>query len=389
MTMRNRIVGPALLAGVLMLPTFAAAQAHEEEATVSPSANFLLTGYGAAGYVAAFDSDRFQHDFTALFVPLFLYQMGEDLLFEVELEFELEGNHVETKLEYAQINYLGWSRVLLTGGKFLLPFGTFGERFHAAWINELPSFPLLYGHGHGAGGVEPLLPVLSDVGAMLRLSESLGERWGLDLSLYVTQGPRVEAADEEHGEDPSHARVSGAGLWYQQVSDEGEHRVPRITIGDTFEDNNTNKLVGARLGLVHAPGFEAYVSGFYSRYDAEDELSLIGLNIAPQARLDRLKLRGEGIVLWQRVFAADGARETVAFPGYYAQVSVRLGRFEPVVRWSHLLEADLNGVTVKEDATQLALGLDYWIHPSVPVKLAYEVNFDSNDRLLVQWAYGF
>ncbi len=182
--------------------------------------------------------------------------------------------------------------------------------------------------------------------------------------------------------------MPAVGIRYQAVRGELLEAVPGVTIGSTFEDTNDNKLVGARVGFVHAPGFEAYLSGFYSRYDPGDALNLIGLNLAPELRIDRVELRGEGILLWQEVFE-DGDQETVTFPGYYAQASVRLGRFEPIARWSHLLEAELEDVTVKDDAEQLALGLDYWIHPSVPVKLAYELNFGFDDRLLVQWAYGF
>ncbi len=77
---------------------------------------------------------------------MFLFQFMDRVLFEVELEFELTGGVTETGLEYAQLDFLLNDNITLTGGKFLVPFGVFGERLHPTWINKFPTSPPLYGH---------------------------------------------------------------------------------------------------------------------------------------------------------------------------------------------------------------------------------------------------
>ncbi len=61
------------------------------------------------------------------------------------------------------------------------------------------------------------------------------------------------------------------------------------------------------------------------------------------------------------------------------------GRFEPVIRWGQT-----SGHS-PDDRDQLALGLNYWLYASVPLKVTYEFNQGEvkNDRLLLQLAYGF
>ena len=99
---------------------------------------FVLSGYGDATYEAAATSD-YPNDFSASVSPIFLYTMGGNILFEAELEFGLSGAATTTGLGYAQIDYLGFESVQIIAGKFLLPFGIFGERQHPTWINKLPT----------------------------------------------------------------------------------------------------------------------------------------------------------------------------------------------------------------------------------------------------------
>ncbi|NIP80578.1 MAG: hypothetical protein GWM90_15695, partial [Gemmatimonadetes bacterium] len=118
----SRSVRTAGLAGALAL---AAAPLTAQQ---SPLANFVLAGYGSAEYIAGMDD--FQSSFEASVSPVILYRMGDDLLFETELELEVEGASTNTALEYAQVDYLGFERLVFSVGKFLLPFGVFGERLH-------------------------------------------------------------------------------------------------------------------------------------------------------------------------------------------------------------------------------------------------------------------
>lgn len=359
-----------------------------------PLSNAVLTGNGTVSYgsVLGDGASDFRHDFRTTLAPILLYDMPGDLLFEAHLSYELEGGETNTTLEYAQVDYLGFENVQLTAGRFLLPFGLFGERYHTPWINKLPSMPLLYGHAHGGVPGRALLPVLSDVGVLGRFTGSLSRAWTLNASVWVSQGPREVTADED-GDDHAHshasllpdARANGTG---GHDHDGGEVDVPSVAFGTNFSDNNDNKMLGARLGLVHGGSFEAYVSGFHALYDEDGFLDYFGSNLALAWRPGRFEVRGAGVLLWQE-FRHEGAFETVRKPGYYLQVSRRTGSFEPVLRWSHLLEADVGGATARNDDQRLAAGLNYWLSDSSVLKPAVEINPDGREELIVQMAVGF
>ncbi|MFQ5700155.1 MAG: hypothetical protein ACE5IL_17975, partial [Myxococcota bacterium] len=86
-------------------------------------------------------------------------------------------------------------------------------------------------------------------------------------------------------------------------------------------------------------------------------------------------------------------------PPYYLQAAYRfrygepresgfpgqLARLEPVVRWG-----EINGFR-ERNREQLALGVNYWLYPSVPLKISYEFNSGAihDDRFIAQFAYGF
>jgi hypothetical protein len=356
----------------------------------SPLSRFLVSGYASANYNVPAEGDA-RNNFSASFSPIFLFELSPDFLFEAELEFGLEEGGTTTTLEYAQVDYLGFENVLLVAGKFLLPFGVFSERLHPTWINKMPSMPLLYGHAHGGVAEGVLTPILSDVGVMARYAGSLGDVWGLDFSFYVAQGPSQAEHDEDGGDDHAHsiapasvaAAANGQDITYPYASE-----IPGIAFGTNFSDNNDNKMLGARLGVVKGPDFEAYVSGFHSMYDDEDYLDLVGANVAAEVRKGGFEFRGEGAMLWQE-FEVANEFPTLRSPAYYVQTSRRIGDFEPVVRWSHLLEAKVEDEVARDHRRQFAFGINYWMRPSVPLKLAYEIELDGADRFLVQWAYGF
>lgn len=387
-------VGGMLLVLLLLLPTHIRAQ----DVVPSPLSNFVLAGYGSATYEADL-SDDFSNNFSASVSPVLLYEMSGSVLFETELEFGLSGDRTTTALEYAQVDYLGFERVQVIAGKFLLPFGFFSERLHPTWINKMPSAPLLYGHAHGGVAEEALLPMLSDAGALVRFKQPMTTAWALDLSLWISQGPRLiteEGTGDDHAAtEPAHqhAAVPGTPITLNEGHDESSSTgsaldLPQVGFGVAFGDNNKNKMLGGRIGVVHGPGFEAAISGFHAMYDPDNFLDITGGNLAIEMRWNGLDLRGESIFLWQE-FQHEGGYETLRREGYYLQVARRLGAFEPIMRWSHLPEATVDGVLAAPSQKELALGLTYWIDASIPVKLAYEWHPDGTDGLAVQWAYGF
>lgn len=371
----------------------------QEARTAGPLSNVVLTGYGTASYQAMLGRDLVEtpNDFSASLSPVLLYGIGEDLLFEAELEFEIDGANTSTTLEYAQLNYLGFEKVQLTAGKFLLPFGIFSERLHPSWINKLPLTPLLFGHAHGGVAEGSLLPILSDAGVMARVNQPVGAA-SLVLSVYVTQGPRMISAEE--AEDASHAHsivlTSAAILANDPVHDEEQpgtsatgFDIPDVGFGISFDDNNSNKMLGGRIGYVRAPHLELFLSAFHAMYDPESYLDLQGFALTAQTRRWGFEFLGEAVYLRQEFATGETSFEMLETPGYYVEAARRVGSFEPVVRWSQLLDGKVDGTRVEAGMQQLAIGLNYWIAPAVPLKVAYVLDPDSDDRMVAQWAFGF
>jgi len=378
--MKIRIVpGMATLALVLM-PLLAQTSRAQQ---IGPTSNLVISGYGTTTYKAGLNNE-FNNNFGASFSPIALYQMNDNFLFETELEFGLEGPTTETELEYAQVDYQGFENVQIIAGKFLLPFGLFSERLHPSWINRMPTMPLVYGHAHGGVAEGALLPVLGDAGVMMRYKQPLNNAWAFDLSAWVSQGPQLTTdpdAEAGHG-----AAKTAGGDPVAHVA--GESPVPLVGYGISFGDNNNNKMLGARIGLVNGYRFEAYVSGFTAKYDDQSKLDLTAGNIAVEWRPGPFNFRGEGVIIRQDFLHEEGIG-TYERTGYYAEVSRRMGAVEPVVRWSELPEATLEGAVAAANQQQLALGLTYWLDASIPVKVAYLYNRDTVDGLSLQWAFGF
>ncbi|MCB0749833.1 MAG: hypothetical protein KDC90_20430, partial [Ignavibacteriae bacterium] len=107
------------------------------------SSRFLLRGYAHSGIEVLDNENTFV---GGSFNPIFLWQQSKKLIFETELEMELEGEETILNLEYANMSYFINDYLTLRLGKFLIPFGTFSERMHPRWINRLPSNPLGYSH---------------------------------------------------------------------------------------------------------------------------------------------------------------------------------------------------------------------------------------------------
>jgi len=155
-----------------------------QEAYKPSKTQFLVRGYGSAGFHSSNDEGEKESTFnTGTFAPIFLFQLSDRLMFESEMEFGFEDGTLETGLEYANIMYVMNDYMTVRAGKFLLPFGTFMERLHPAWINKLSTVPLGFGHD----GITPS----SGVGVELRGAFALqGSKF--NYALYSTNGPKLK-----------------------------------------------------------------------------------------------------------------------------------------------------------------------------------------------------
>lgn len=182
----------------------------------SKESRFMVRGYASASYINLESED--EHDSGSSFkmgsfAPIFLFKASDKLMFEAELEFGYEDGEMEIILEYANLNYILNDYMTVRAGKFILPFGTFGERLHPSWINKLASMPLGFGHG----AISPQ----SGVGAELRGAfDFKGSK--LNYAFYATNGPKLKT--DAHG----------AGM---------------LEFGRT-SDNNKDKAIGGRLGYL-------------------------------------------------------------------------------------------------------------------------------------------
>lgn len=369
-----------LFAIVALLAVPSALEAQEAEPGESPATErivptnaFLLTGYGTVGYAIRPEGDN-ENEFTAGFNPIMLFQFQDRILFEAEFEFELQEGITETGLEYAQLDYVATDNLTFTAGKFLVPFGIFGERLHPTWINKFPSAPPLYGHHVAQFGVEPLMPILSDIGVMGRATITPGD-WQLSLNGYVTQGPQLEG-DLPESFEPGE-----------------EFEGPEFAFPASSSDNNTGKMPGLRLDVALPPGFEVSGSFLNGDYDSEGILDFTAWNVAAEFRRSGIELRGEYMQVRQEIETLTGF-PTLRRHGFYAQAAYRVAQWEPVLRWTQVFDDKFGGETTRLGAWQAGFGLDYWFSPSVAVMAGFELNREDgleldNDRFLIHVAFGY
>ena len=340
-------------------------QAQSIPDRIIPTNQVVITGYGTVGYGYRTQGTKENAFFSSL-SPIFLFQFQDRVLFEAEFEFELEGGVTETGLEYAQVDFMATDNLTLVGGKFLVPFGVFGDRIHPTWINKFPSAPPIYGHHVATFGTEPLLPIVGDLGVMARGVVNPG-RFNIGLNIYAVQGPSIEG-------DPA-------------------EEIPELEFLSSSEDVNTDKMMGGRLDIALPPWAELNVSFFNGDYDDQNVLDFTGWNIAGELRNAGFEFRGEYVQTRQEI------EETSGFPtfvrhGLYAQAAYRVGTWEPVVRWTQVFDSKLDGVVRDQGARQIGFGLDYWFSPSIAFMAGYELNREDNleidnDRLIAHIAYGF
>uniref|UniRef100_UPI00404A3E72 hypothetical protein n=1 Tax=Flavobacterium sp. TaxID=239 RepID=UPI00404A3E72 len=275
-------------------------------------------------------------------------------------------------------------------GKFLLPFGTFMERLHPAWINRLPTKPLGFGHD----GIAPA----SGIGVELRGAFNLGGPI-LNYAVYSTNGPRLKDGTVEPEE---------AGMLMFQ----------------NYEDNNNSKAFGGRIGLLPFAdsstevGFSTYSTSGTGATDTQYEnvgafLYAIDFSFVKQISGIKGFIDIKGQYNNSRVDKATyieldefGNPEEYSFDNksnsFYTQLSYRptmassdfLKKLEFVGRYSNL-NTPL-GAEWEEKSVQYAFGLNYWLTWRSLIKVAYQTTEKNGGHggggtekgFFVHWAIG-
>ena len=393
---------------ILMTTTPLIAQTYNEEAkqtleSLKPgTTNFLLRGYYHSGFEVIDGDVSFV---SGAFAPIFLWQQGDRILFESELEVEFEDEGVQFALEYANISYILNDYLIIRAGNFLTPFGIFNERLHPAWINKFPNAPLGMGH-------DPVGPT-REFGAELRGAALLGST-KINYSLYVSNGPVLKIHDEDTTEAPT---TSLAGL--------------------NFEDNNDSKAVGGRFGFLpfDNSSLELGFSGQYnsgigdkdtrfdniSYFSYAADLSLVKNSISSLKGNIDLKAQWNHVDVEEfNVELPDGDLQSIDQnqDAYFAQFAYRpalsksdflsklefVGRFsgidltEPVeheeeggIGESGEREEDVEEGHAEGDQTRWSMGINYWITWRSALKFSYQItnNDETVPGFFIHYALGF
>jgi hypothetical protein len=345
-----------------------------EQFDTADESRLSLSGYGTAQFMSP---EGGPSTFGVQFNPIFHFRLTDRLHFNAEFEVKLErdegeggeGTTTDLGMEFATIDYLAADWLTLTAGQFLVPFNYFGARLHPQWINKIASLPPIYRTHDGGTGI---IPILNDVGIMASGGAPL---WSDDskfsYAVYLTNGWGRAMGDGDGGAEDGLDFIYG-----------------------TTPDINDAKSVGGRIAFLPIPNLEVAGSYQTSRANGPDgRYHLIGMDVSYWH--EGLDLRGESI----RLSRDDRVEGNLDKWGYYLQAAYRLkylptngealggflGRLEPVARWGQVLDAG------PFNLRQLALGLNYWLYESVPLKFSYEINWGAqpDNRLFVQVSYGF
>lgn len=213
--------------GVLPAPT------PTSKRVLSPNSPFSRTRFHLAGFATIhfqFTAESGPNFASVLFAPVFLWRLHDRILFEAELEAGYSDGEFELGLEYAQADFIVWDYTTVVVGLSLLPLGIYGERLHPGWINRSMDAPYPYQGGHGGGPIP-----MSGLGIQVRGSVPLGQVASVNYAAFLTNGPS-----------------DGSGA---------------PALGGSIPDNNWNKFVGGRVGVLPLRELEFGVSGATGLWD--------------------------------------------------------------------------------------------------------------------------
>lgn len=374
------------------LSTYSRQAAQNNWSPKPGDSKFMLRGYYHTGLDAVTMGDETSTNFTGgSIAPILMYKQSDRLFFEAEFEGEFDDGAFSMGLEYADMAYVINDYVTVRAGKFLLPFGTFMEKLHPAWINRLATRPLGFGHD----GIVPS----SDVGVELRGAFHLGST-KLNYQAYVINGPQLKDGSDE----PEEAGMLKFGY---------------------MDDNNNDKAYGGRLGIFpfSSSALEIGVSALSGTVGTKGgpfenlrtDLYAVDLSFVRNVSALKSVVDVKGQYNYSQVGNASyvvpedttGAMYdfTNTSSSYYAQLSIRpsfvsnkfVRNLELVGRYSAMETPE--GSMWEQAPTQLAFGLNYWIDWRTVIKFGYQATdglggHDAPDPVTqemfyVHWAMGF
>ncbi len=339
--------------------------------TLKPGqSRFMMRGYAHSGLEVYENSSSFV---GGSFNPIFLWQQSDRLLFEGELEIGFEGGQTTVGLEYANISYILNKAVILRVGRFLLPFGIFGDRLHPRWINRLPSNPLGFSHDAQVGPT-------TDMGVELRGGLPMGSG-KINYSLYIVNGPTLNEGMAEPGE--------GGQLHYTN-----------------YNDNNKNKAIGGRFGIlplsdssveIGFSGQRGKVGDSESEY-ADVTATMLAVDFSMVKNITALSSVLDVKAQWNQVSVSDAYYISPTDPtgtteytfenksnAWFVRGALKpafvenpvLKNIEFTGRYSRMTLPE--GAAWETDQTQITFGFNYWLDWRTVIKFAYQINDTAAD----------
>jgi len=286
------------------------------------------------------DADHYE------FSPMLLWRHGKKFLLEFEPSFSNNGLGVN----WADISYFAAPNLIIRGGYLVLPFGTYSKRLAAGWIDKLATDPM---------GIADMAPT--------------------DYGIEVEGG----------------LPMGSMKMNYDVALSNGNQLLPDGTLtSGNIVDNNNNKTVTARLGLLpfSNSSLEIGVSGMFGKIgnpgsafqNATGNMYAFDLNYVKTFNPILLNIKAQyNIVNISNENYTNPVDTTQMYSfnnhstAAFAQCSIRpagvdnfLKNFELAGRYTSY-NTPANS-TWGSDQHSFAVGLDYWLSWRTVVKLTYE-----------------
>jgi hypothetical protein len=339
------------------------------------SHQFTWNGAVAGSFI--YDRGNNTNTFALTFEPLVIYRLNDWISFEGELEAGLpQGTSAEFELPVAMWQLFLNDYLQVNAGIFDQPFGDWYEAQSALWVNRFVTAPLLY-------GAEAIVPP-TELGLQLRG----GLQWGalgqdLDYTSWVANGP-------------------------------GFSNLPQPVVGQTLNPvnniqiNTNGKAFGTRIRFYPFPldsnlgRLEMGASTYNGKWLNGNWFNSWGVDYAYLN--GNLQTRGEYVQTYRQMPTGSPGGSPDKRQGWYIQfgyflqglslphLPLGLDRYienlEPLVRYSGVnqravVAEDIS--TVPElgfsgspaiftpHAREVALGIDYWIEPSIVLQTEFDM----------------
>ncbi len=359
--------------GVLHL----SAQSEQESTRDFGYNKMLLTGRTTISAVVDTGTATFG---DAIFSAILLYQLSDKLFVESELEVGTGDGEVKINLEHANMVWMIHPNIAFHAGRFIPHFGLFRGRLAEGFVNRFPSNPT----GFGDGGIGPLI----ETGFGFQGGFPLGSA-KMNYDLWVGNGPQ---------------------LLHNSLEDVGTFEF------EAFFDNNKNKDIGGRIGLLPFSnsslelGFSyeaASKTGDQNSREQNVGVNMMAIDANYFHRISPLKSTLRVALEYKTQDVSNYTYEVESLPvsftnksnAWYGMFSLRPSLVDNKVFRNLELAFRYSQFNRPENApwgggsghvnTRTTYALDYWLKWNCVAKIAYQQEKGLADQFLAQLVYGF